>query len=491
MSDSSIIPMTTKLGYGIGQMSEGMLTIAFNLFVLFFYTQLLEMPGHYTGVALFIALIFDAVFDPCVGVISDQWHSKWGRRHPFMLFSAVPLAISFYFLFSPPAFLLHSHLGLAIWLIIFAISTRFCMALFEVPYLSLGAELTQNFKERTKIVGYRYAFSNVGVITTIVIGFQLFFTPTPEFSNGQMNPAVYSPFALFLGTLMMIIILTSALSTLREIPRLIKVPPREADLPIKQVIKDNFHNIRVALQNDSFRWLLFGIVTAYLMVGAINNLNFFMTTFFWELKSHQIAIVSSVIFVGILGGIFFTPLLHHHFDKKFTVLYSVAGWVTFLILPTSLRLLGWFPENGDNELFWILVLFRILEGLCLVQAAVSFGSMLADIADEHALATGKREEGIFFGASAFASKCSDGLGTLTAGIVIEMIHFPTGTTVKSGDIQADTLFQLGLFYGPFMIIFAAISLWFCSHYALNREKHELILQRLAKIELYSTLLEKK
>jgi Na+/melibiose symporter-like transporter len=214
------------------------------------------------------------------------------------------------------------------------------------------------------------------------------------------------------------------------------------------------------------------------MVGIVNNLNIYMLTFFWELNSDEISIIASIIFVGILGGVFITPLLHRYFDKKHTVIYSVICWIAFLILPTCLRLIGWFPENGSREIFWILVVFRIMEGLCLVQAAVSFGSMIADITDEHALATGKREEGIFFGASSFASKCSDGLGTLAAGLLLDVIHFPTGTQVKAAQISADVLLQLGFFYGPFIIILAGASLWFCNQYDLSHEKHALIQEEL-------------
>ncbi|MDQ7091556.1 MAG: MFS transporter [Methylococcales bacterium] len=119
MSSSHSISLPTKLFFGIGQISEGMFTLSFSLFVLFFYTQLLGIPGYYTGIALFIALIFDAFSDIWVGTLSDQWHSQWGRRHPFMLFSAVPLAIAFYCLFSPPDFLVGSDFFLAIWLTFF------------------------------------------------------------------------------------------------------------------------------------------------------------------------------------------------------------------------------------------------------------------------------------------------------------------------------------------------------------------------------------
>lgn len=479
MSSNHCVPLTTKFGYGVGQMSEGMLTITFSLFILFFYTQLLGVPGSYTGGALFIALIFDAISDPWMGVISDHTHSKWGRRHPYMLFSALPLVFSFYLLFSPPTFLLDSDLGLAAWLTVFAIITRLLMTLFQVPYLSLGAELSQDFNERTKIVGFRYAFSNIGVIAAIMLGFNFFFIPTEKFSDGQMNPEVYPSFALTLGILVAISILITVFSTACEIPRLSTASKKPKKyITTRDLIKGHFNNVVIALHNYSFRWLLFSIIIAFVMVGIVNSLNVFMATFFWELKDSEISTVLSSIIFGILIGVFFTPYLHNWLDKKKTVLYSVTGWAVFLILPATLRLLGLFPENHSESLFWILIFFRILEGLCLVQAAVSFGSMLADIADEHALNTGKREEGIFFGASSFASKCSDGLGTLVAGVALDLINFPTGAEVKAIDIDPATLYQLGMIYGPLMTIFAIASLWCCNHYILNRKRHQQILQEL-------------
>jgi len=482
MSGLSVVPLKTKLGFGVGQLSEGMITITFGLFVLFFYTQLLGIPGYYTGFALFVALIVDAVSDPWVGVVSDHWHSKWGRRHPFMLFAAIPLSISFYFLFSPPALLLGSDLGLALWLAAFAILTRVLLTFFEVPYLSLGAELSQDYRERTALVGFRYAFSNVGVILAIAIGFGFFFVPTQNFVDGQMNPAAYPPFALVLGIVITSSILACVIATWHVIPNLQKPPPKVEGVrvgSIAQLFLQSLGHIRVALDNYSFRWLAITTIIAFVAVGIVNSLTIYMTTFFWELEGSEIALVSSSIFIGILLGVFLTPYLHLRWDKKDTTLYAVVGWACFLVLPTTLRLLGYFPANGTNALFWVLLGFRVLEGLCLVQAAVSFGSMLADIADEHALTTGKREEGIFFGASSFASKCSDGLGTLVAGVALDLMRFPTGTDIASGDVHPDMLWRLGVLYGPLMLVFIGAALWCCNHYALDREKHQEILEKLA------------
>ena len=80
------------LAFGVGQAAEGIKNSAFNTFLLFFYQQVIGVPGTLTGIALAIALCFDAVFDPLAGAISDKTSTRWGRRHPFMLAAAFPLA---------------------------------------------------------------------------------------------------------------------------------------------------------------------------------------------------------------------------------------------------------------------------------------------------------------------------------------------------------------------------------------------------------------
>ena len=96
------LTFNTKFAYGIGQLAEGLKNSALGTFVLFYYNQVLGLPGTLAGLALAIALVFDAFTDPLAGSISDNWQGKNGRRHPFMYASALPLAIFFYLLFSPP-----------------------------------------------------------------------------------------------------------------------------------------------------------------------------------------------------------------------------------------------------------------------------------------------------------------------------------------------------------------------------------------------------
>ena len=97
------LPRKTVVAYGIGQIAEGIKNHAFTAYLLFYYTSVLGLSGALAGAALMIALVFDAVTDPLVAVLSDRTHSRWGRRHPYLFASALPLGSFFYFAFAPPA----------------------------------------------------------------------------------------------------------------------------------------------------------------------------------------------------------------------------------------------------------------------------------------------------------------------------------------------------------------------------------------------------
>ena len=158
----SALTFNTKFAYGIGQLAEGLKNSALSTFVLFYYNQVLGLSGTLAGTAILIALLFDAVSDPLAGSLSDNWRSRWGRRHPFMYASALPLGIAFFFLFSPPEGL--SEFSLFLWLTVTVVLTRGAMTLYHVPHIALGAELSEDYDERTQIVSYRYFLGFAGYL---------------------------------------------------------------------------------------------------------------------------------------------------------------------------------------------------------------------------------------------------------------------------------------------------------------------------------------
>ena len=105
--------------------------------------------------------------------------------------------------------------------------------------------------------------------------------------------------------------------------------------------------------------------------------------------------------------------------------------------------------------------------------------MVADIADEHELATGKRQEGIFFAAVSFANKTTTGLGSFIGGVGLDLISWPTEVH-SAVDIAPEKLVQLGLLYGPLLGGFAVVSVLCVLQNKSSREGHELVVRKLAE-----------
>ena len=471
-TNDRIVPFTSKFAFGIGQFAEGLKNTGFSLFILFYYNQVLGLPGTLAGAALFIALMFDAVTDPLAGSLSDNWVSRLGRRHPFMYASAVPLAIAFFGLFSPPEGL--GEWGLFAWLTAFAVLTRAAMTLYHVPHLALGAEMTENYSERTKIVAYRQFFGTAGGAAASVIGLGYFFS---DAEGGRLAVENYSPYALTLAVLMVVTIWWSAWGTQKEVPHLSAPPERPRRNPLAQMLLDG----KEAFRNHSFRWLFFGVLIVFIMAGVNSALDLYMLQYFWELTGQQMLILQIASVTGLMLGVFFTAPLHRVAGKLFGVLLGTGAWAVLQVIPVVFRLLEWFPANGSSELVWTLLIIKFIQGLLLQQAFISFGSMMADIADEHEYESGDRQEGIFFGAIAFSSKATSGFGNFIGGIGLDVINWPRGTEIQTAaDIPAETLVSLGLLYGPFVAMFAVVSLWCYSHYKLTRDRHEEILAELGE-----------
>ena len=153
------LSVPTMLAFGVGQVAEGVKNQAFNVFLLFYYQQVIGISGSLAGLALGIAMVFDAVSDPVAGVVSDRLRTRWGRRHPFMFISAFPLVVCFIALFSPPDGM--SEFSSFLWLTLFAILVRASLTFYYVPHLALGAEIAQDYNQRSTV----FAMSSVFAIT--------------------------------------------------------------------------------------------------------------------------------------------------------------------------------------------------------------------------------------------------------------------------------------------------------------------------------------
>jgi len=464
------LSFASKTLYGTAQLAEGVKTTAFSLFLLFYYNQVLGLSGGLAGLALGLATVVDAVADPLMGSISDSSRHRWGRRHPFMYASVVPLAISFALLFRPPGGL--GETGLFLWLLGFTILVRLSITTFQVPHMALGAELSRDYRERTSIVAGRTLLAYIGAALVIGLGWGDFFRATPEFPNGQLNHAAYPAFGLFFGVAAALSVLVSALGTHAHIPSL-PVPHAAAPpLSLGRLVGE----LRDTLSNPSFRVLFVGVVLFFITRGVAQGLDVYMFTHFWRLAPEAILRVQGIGLIGVLVGTVVWVMLAGRIDKKPAFLVGITTYSIFTLLPPLARLWDWFPDHRAPAYVAVLGAVSFVAALGAAAALVTSGSMMADIADEHELNTGHRQEGIFFGGLTFAAKATSGLGQFVAGSGLQLIDFPV--RAAPGTVPEATVTALAILYGPGIAVIAVIAIVILSRYRIDRARHEEIVRGL-------------
>ncbi len=456
-----LLPTRTKLAFGLGAAAEAAVGIGFIAFNLFFYNNVLGVPATLCGLAVMIALIFDAVSDPLIGAISDRWTSKRGRRHPFLYASAVPLGVSFVAIYAPPSSLGTN--GLFAWLTFWTIAMRQSLTLYQVPHLALGAELTEDYIERSRVMAFNALFSVFGGAGIYLAAWTWFDSQPGSTENGDN----FLPMALVGGVFATLTVLASAWYTRDRIPLMRMPPPQE---PFQLARFGN--EILDCVRNPNYRVLLLGLVFLGAAIGLRETVNGYMGRFFWELSGADIRWFGLASPPGYLLAFAVVPFLHQKIDKRGTLIGGIVLVVVSAITPVGLRLLDAFPPNGDPWVWrWLmLATFGFYAGLALLNITVM--SALADVADEHELLTGRRQEGILYAARTFFGKVTQGLGYGIAGFVVDAIGFEPGSA--PGSVDADVLFRLGVLDGPIAVLPAVVAMFFYGAYRIDRARHDRI-----------------
>jgi Na+/melibiose symporter-like transporter len=463
--------MPVMAAFGVGQAAEGIKGTAFNTFLLFYYQQILGVSGLYTGLALAIALVFDAVTDPVAGSLSDKVRTRWGRRHPFLLLSALPLGFAFFALFNPPGSL--SELGLFTWLACFAVLIRGCLTFYHVPHLALGAEMATDYNQRSTLFAFSTLFSALGGAVLAFASYRLFFPTTEAFDPGLLNPAGYTGFSVLAGSAAVLSILICVAGTWREIPHL-KPPPPSPPFSPRAVLRE----LRELFGNASFRALFAGMLLATTSLAVEAVFGPYMGVHFWGLSTEQLSLLPLVLVCGLVLSVPLTPVATKLFDKKRAVVFLAIATVINMNAMTVLRLLdvSWFPDNDSPWILRLMMLRYLIAATIAPIIFSSINSMFADIADEHELETGERREGIIYSSRSFTQKATGAIGVIIGGAIIDLIAFPAGA--RLGSVDADTIWWLGFAEGPGTSVFTIIGVLFYMRYRIDRDKHRQIIMQL-------------
>jgi len=460
---SRALSLATKVLYGVGSTAYGVKENGFRTLLLLYYNQVLGLPVGLVATAILIALVVDAVVDPIIGQVSDTWRSRFGRRHPFMYFSALPTAVAFIMLWNPPHALPAK--DLLLYLIATSVLVRVSITIYEIPSSALSAELSHNYDERTSLQAWRYLFFFFGGQAMSILMFRVFLQPDHAHPVGQLNPVGYEKFGWVAGAVILASILISALGTHRNIQDLPQ-PPIRPRRSLFAVLKEMFET----WSNRSFLMVTIGGIFKSTGLGISGGLGIYFSTYFWELTSSQIAFLVIDGMVGAYLAFQLTAPLTRRFGKRNTAVALLIGGIAVSSLPIVLRLMGFFFSNHSPYLVPFLFVQGAIFASIGIGAQIVTSAMVADVVEESELATGRRSEGLLFSAASMMQKAVTGVGALGAGIILSYVQFPEHA--KPGHVDPGILRNLALVYIPVMAILFLLSGGFTALYRIDRRSHE-------------------
>ena len=443
--------------YAAGDLADGITNVSLGTFLLFYLTAVCGLPGSLAGAAVAISLMVDAVVDPLIGYISDNTRSRWGRRHPYMFASAIPFAGALGMIYSIPAF--ESTWALFAYVVAVLIVLRVSFSTFVLPYAAVGAELSKDYTERSVILTYRNFFNICANVSCVVLGFGVFMSG----ADGLTTRAAYSPFGWVCAGIVLVSVLVSARSTLALRHRL-QAPAANARSAVARFAGE----IIDVFRNRSFRVLFLTVLVFWVAQGTAGSLSVHAFRYFWELPSSVIQNILILGTVGLMCGIPVCAALLGRFEKRDISAGGLALICLCLFLPPTLRVAGLMPEIGF-ALYATLAMFQVAIGCSATCVSITFGSMMIDAADEHDLLFGVRREALYFAGLVFSGKCAVGIGSMIAGVALDLIGFPKDLGVNPGQvIPPDTLRSLGLIFGPGTSCISALSVAMLLRYRLDR-----------------------
>ncbi len=457
-----------KFFYASGAIANGVKNDAFTFFLLFFYSNVVGLTPGLASLAIFIALILDAITDPLMGVISDRTQHRLGRRHPYFLLGILPMGISYFMLFSIQPTWELSQKQLFLWMLTFTLLTRLGMTIFDVPHRSLGSEMSRSYSERTSIFATREMMGWGGGLFNAFLAYTVFFKDTVEYIPGTKNPEPWFYYGITGAVIMCLAVLISYFGTLKYRNSSLN---NEMSFDLKLIVSQIF----VAIKNKSFLIFFFGYLFIAISWGLNSSLQLYMNTYFWEFKSIMIASFLGIYALSTFSAFLLVPRLVLYIEKRAILLFAIAVAALIPPIPIILFINDILPDSGSWYLFLALAPFIYIGNTCLSSSAIIRESMLGDISDEVELESKIGQQGLMFASSSLIGKLNTGLGILMAGLALEFISFPQGVAVTPSSEQ---VFDLAMIQGPFVALLMIIPFGIFSLYKIDRKRHEEILREL-------------
>jgi len=381
-------------------LGAGYMYLLMSLYVMKFSTDVLLIAPAVMGIIFSISRIWDAISDPIAGYLSDRTTFKFGRRRTWMLLSFVPISFGFLAVFSPPESMQGQSLDL--WMMIAILSFYSAITLFNVPHMALGAELSEDYHERTRLFGVRHIGFTLGSILSLVSMSLLISeenSPTGDVRELASNLA-------FFAVAVMSLMIFFSVSRLKEDPKF-----------QNRVNKNPFKAFRDVWVNPHAKILIIVLFIENLGGAVIGVLTLYVTQYIVEAPAWAPIIIFAYMLPSALSVPLWIPLSRRFGKIRLWVFSLALTGISFggiFIIP--------FLDSVTDRLI-VMFLGAILGGMASGCGGAIGPSVKGDVIDYDEYLTGERKEGSYFAALNFVYKSATGIMLLVTGFVLQFSGF--------------------------------------------------------------------
>src|SRR5215208_4421782 len=446
-----------KLLYGSGDWGISSISMMRSIFYAIYLTDVVGLAPRLASFGALAGILWDAINDPIIGILSDRLHTRWGRRRPFLLWFAIPFGISFITLWSAPNW--ESQTALLIYVTLSFMLADTLQTLVAVPLHSLTPELTSDYDERTTLTSFRSFFQLAGGLSVVIAAPTI--VDRVLASGGTQQQGFMLVGAIFGGMSAIPLLLIGLF--VRET----STPEQTKAIPFRETLK-------AAWQNIPFRYMV-GIHVLNWSATDMIVVIFPYFLLYWVAQGNQLASIRFLgfelayesAFFGVLMSvcILFIPFwrwMASWRNKQEAYMLGMSFWV-------AVQLIMFTIQPGDTA---YLLIIAALAGIGVSAAYTLPDSMFADVIEWDELRTRRRQEGVLYGIRTLIRKLT---GALIIFITLQGLGWAGYVSPPDGTfqyVQTDTVLRMiRLLVSPFgaaILCGTVILAWL---FPLSRQKY--------------------
>jgi glycoside/pentoside/hexuronide:cation symporter, GPH family len=460
------LPFWLKLLYGSGDWGLSSIGMMRSIFYALYLTDVVGIEPRLASIGALVGIIWDAVNDPIIGVISDRMQSRLGRRRPFLLWFAFPFGLSFVILWTAPNW--ESQIALLAYVTLAFMISDTLTTLVAVPYLSLTPELTQDYDERTSLSSFRTVFQLLAAMT-VVITAPMIVDKVIEMGGSQQQGFMLAG-AIFgsLGSLPLFLI---GLFVREKF-----AAEQQKELPFRETMRIAWGNIpfRYAVGIYMFNWSavdMIAITFPYFLLYWVGQGNLLSKV---TILGVDLALESAFFGILMLVCVLCVPFwlwLARTRNKREAYILGMFFWVIVQCLIFSV------PQGNTTY----LLILAALAGVGISAAYILPDSILPDVIEWDELRTRRRQEGVYYGVRTLIRKLT---GAFIIFLTLQVLGWsgyqspPENVTTFAQPASALMSIRLMVsFFGALILAGTILLAW---SYPLSREKYARIQKLLAR-----------